>query len=84
VTTDQKVVPGCKILVEWPRSYADIFFGQDNCLYDSSGRSIYGQCCTAKITALVANPYFQSSTITNTSSNLSATTVTAGTNLVRK
>ena len=68
-TTDQTAIPACELLAAWPHSYADIYFGQDNCLYDSGGQSIYDQCCTAIIgTTSVANPYFQQSNPTSTSS----------------
>ncbi|KAN0068212.1 hypothetical protein V8E54_013782 [Elaphomyces granulatus] len=58
-TEYQNIIPGCQLFAAWPHSYGDIYFGEDNCLYDSSGNSIDGQCCTAATTASVANPYFQ-------------------------
>jgi hypothetical protein len=60
-TTDKNVIPGCELNATWPRSYGDIYFGQGNCLYDSSSKVIDGQCCTAKTTTSVANPYFKES-----------------------
>jgi len=59
-TTDQNVVAGCQLDAVWPRNYGDIYFGEDNCLYDGSGKSISNQCCTSSTTSSVANPYYQS------------------------
>ncbi|KAJ5513232.1 hypothetical protein N7463_002784 [Penicillium fimorum] len=56
--TGYKVVPGCKLQASWPRSYGDVYFGADNCLYDSTGTNINGQCCTEKTEDLVVNPYY--------------------------
>ena len=53
------VVPGCELIASWPRGYHDIYFGQDNCLYDSGNNRIDGQCCTSKTITSVANPYFK-------------------------
>jgi hypothetical protein len=36
--TDTEVTPGCVLDAVWPYNYADIYFGQDNCLYDGSGK----------------------------------------------
>ncbi|KAN0072409.1 hypothetical protein V8E54_009338 [Elaphomyces granulatus] len=69
-TTDKNVIPGCELNATWPRSYGDIYFGQGNCLYDSSSKVIDGQCCTAKTTTSVANPYFKQSTPNNAGTNI--------------
>lgn len=29
--------PNCKKTFEWPSYYGDVYFGADNCLYDSKG-----------------------------------------------
>ena len=31
------VTPGCKIIVNFPSSYGDIYYGVDDCIYDSTG-----------------------------------------------
>ncbi|KAJ5613080.1 hypothetical protein N7510_006274 [Penicillium lagena] len=56
--TDYNVVPGCKLEAVWPRNYGDIYFGADNCLYDSTGAKIFDQCCTESTTDSVPNPYY--------------------------
>ncbi|KAJ5826170.1 hypothetical protein N7474_003308 [Penicillium riverlandense] len=56
--TDYKVVPGCKLDAVWPRNYGDIYFGNDNCLYDSTGAKIFDQCCDESTTDSVSNPYY--------------------------
>ncbi|KAI9301495.1 hypothetical protein BJ944DRAFT_243218 [Cunninghamella echinulata] len=40
--------PGCVLVAQWLRNYGDINFGEDNCLYNSKGRMIGGQCCQNK------------------------------------
>ena len=40
--------PGCVKGFDWPTSYGDVYYGSDNCLYDSDGDNIEGQCCNAK------------------------------------
>ncbi|KAF2829284.1 hypothetical protein CC86DRAFT_403930 [Ophiobolus disseminans] len=35
----------CKVTFTWPKDYGDVFFGADNCFYDSNGANINGQCC---------------------------------------
>ncbi|EUC39805.1 hypothetical protein COCMIDRAFT_10179 [Bipolaris oryzae ATCC 44560] len=35
----------CQKDFSWPSSYGDIYYGADNCLYDSKGQNINGQCC---------------------------------------
>ena len=69
-TTDVNVIPGCELNATWPSNYGDIYFGQDNCLYDSSSKSIDGQCCTANTTTSVANPYFKQSTPNKAGTNI--------------
>ena len=32
--------PGCTIDVSWPPGYDDIYYGEDNCLYDADGKSM--------------------------------------------
>jgi hypothetical protein len=56
--TGYKVVPGCKLEASWPRAYGDVYFGADNCLYDSTGTKINGQCCTEATQDSVVNPYY--------------------------
>ncbi|KUM57957.1 hypothetical protein ACN42_g9213 [Penicillium freii] len=56
--TDYKVTPGCKLEASWPRAYGDVYFGVNNCLYDSTGTNINGQCCTETTTDSVLNPYY--------------------------
>ncbi|KAJ5959353.1 uncharacterized protein N7479_006503 [Penicillium vulpinum] len=58
VKTSYKVVPGCKLVAQWPRAYGDIYFGADNCLYDSTGTNINGQCCTEATEEEALNPYY--------------------------
>ncbi|KAJ7272453.1 hypothetical protein C8J57DRAFT_1599750 [Mycena rebaudengoi] len=52
-------VPGCKLEAAWPATYGDIYFGDDNCLYDSNNQVINGQCCNVGTggTDEVTNPY---------------------------
>ncbi|KAF4446782.1 DUTPase [Fusarium albosuccineum] len=47
---------GCYLNARWPQHYGDIYFGADNCLYDSKGQNINGQCCTSG-QQRVRNPY---------------------------
>nr|CEG05485.1 unnamed protein product [Fusarium clavum] len=49
---------GCILNAEWPQHYGDIYFGADNCLYESqvTGQNINGQCCTSG-QEFVRNPY---------------------------
>ncbi|KAF2494892.1 hypothetical protein BU16DRAFT_618860 [Lophium mytilinum] len=56
----ENVTPGCLLSARWPANYGDVYFGDDNCLHDSSGAVIYNQCCAAgaeAAAASVANPY---------------------------
>jgi hypothetical protein len=71
-TTDENVIPGCELNASWPRDYRDIYFGRENsnCLYDSGNNRINGQCCTAKTTTSVANPYFKQSPPNNAGTNI--------------
>ncbi|KAI5460660.1 hypothetical protein BGZ63DRAFT_405123 [Mariannaea sp. PMI_226] len=57
-TADYLVSPGCELQAELPSDYGDVYFGEDNCLYDSSGNQINGQCCQNQGTTQVKNPYF--------------------------
>ncbi|KAJ7245088.1 hypothetical protein C8J57DRAFT_975960, partial [Mycena rebaudengoi] len=41
----ERVVPGCTLHASWLAGYADVYFGADNCLYNSAGQNIDGQCC---------------------------------------
>ncbi|KAJ7290715.1 hypothetical protein C8J57DRAFT_1611919 [Mycena rebaudengoi] len=52
---------GCQLNAKWPVGWGDIYFGADNCLYDSSGQGIDGQCCNAGTgsSVKVTNPYYQ-------------------------
>lgn len=34
------VKPGCVLTASWPANYGGIYFGADNCLYDSTGESL--------------------------------------------
>ncbi|KAK7416701.1 hypothetical protein QQX98_005027 [Neonectria punicea] len=47
---------GCILNAQWPQHYGDIYYGNDNCLYDSKGQNINGQCCTSG-QEFVRNPY---------------------------
>ncbi|KAG6807978.1 hypothetical protein H0H92_005845, partial [Tricholoma furcatifolium] len=60
-TTDQYVIPGCQLDASWPSYYGDIYFGDDNCLYDGNGQNINGQCCNVGSggTQEVPNPYYK-------------------------
>ncbi|KAK7984435.1 hypothetical protein PG989_011837 [Apiospora arundinis] len=62
-----KTWSGCKLNAHWPSAYGDIYYGADNCLYDSKektltlgihviGQNINGQCCTTG-QEFVVNPY---------------------------
>lgn len=31
------VQPGCELAASWPSNYGDVYFHEDNCLYDSGG-----------------------------------------------
>ncbi|KAJ5188986.1 hypothetical protein N7472_008000 [Penicillium cf. griseofulvum] len=54
--TNAKVTPGCKLIAEWPRDWADMYFNND-CLEDRNG--YYKLCCDdATVNQdLVTNPY---------------------------
>ncbi|KAE8423032.1 hypothetical protein BDV36DRAFT_290842 [Aspergillus pseudocaelatus] len=56
----EKAKPGCKLEgASWESSYGDIYFGEDNCLYDSKGQNINGQCCKPEGNLPeVKNPYY--------------------------
>jgi hypothetical protein len=34
-----KVKAGCKLEAKWPKDYGAIYFGENNCLYDSRGNA---------------------------------------------
>ncbi|KAF9891073.1 hypothetical protein FE257_005008 [Aspergillus nanangensis] len=59
----EMVVAGCELSISWPDNYGDIFWGADDCLYDSDGKQIVdeaqqGQCCSGHpSTKQVKNPY---------------------------
>ncbi|KAI5457676.1 SGNH hydrolase-type esterase domain-containing protein [Mariannaea sp. PMI_226] len=57
-TVDYMVTPGCQLEAKFPINYGDIYFGEDNCLYDASNNQINGQCCQAPATKQFKNPYF--------------------------
>ncbi|CAO3651625.1 unnamed protein product [Cunninghamella echinulata] len=40
--------PGCVLVADWPKNYGSIYFGENNCLSDSNGFIINGQCCQNK------------------------------------
>ena len=42
---NDKSTPGCKLNAKWPKSYGDVYYGANNCLYDGNGGIIDGQCC---------------------------------------
>ncbi|KAE8381852.1 hypothetical protein BDV26DRAFT_289058 [Aspergillus bertholletiae] len=55
----ERVKPGCSLEASWPGNYGDIYFGADNCLYDSNGSNINGQCCKSSgDLPEVRNPYY--------------------------
>lgn len=56
-SSQYKVQAGCKLSAVWPHNYGDIYFGADNCLYDSQGNRIFGQCCETNHD-MVTNPYW--------------------------
>ncbi|KAG6825126.1 hypothetical protein H0H92_004618 [Tricholoma furcatifolium] len=60
-SADQYVTAGCRLDATWPSDYGDIYFGADNCLYDSHGQNIGGQCCDVRTggSQLVLNPYYR-------------------------
>ena len=31
------VTPGCVLIAQFPSNYGDVFYGADDCLYDSTG-----------------------------------------------
>ncbi|KAJ7148035.1 hypothetical protein C8R43DRAFT_1009337 [Mycena crocata] len=42
------IPPGCQLKAEWPTTYGDIYFDEDNCLKDAQNQTINGQCCEAR------------------------------------
>ncbi|KAH0565466.1 hypothetical protein GP486_001147 [Trichoglossum hirsutum] len=57
VTIAGDVTPGCELNARWPSNYGDIYFGEDNCLYDGEGKRIYDECCNGSTNAKIQNPY---------------------------
>ncbi|KAI5461766.1 SGNH hydrolase-type esterase domain-containing protein [Mariannaea sp. PMI_226] len=57
-TVDYMVTPGCELHADIPANYGDMYFGEDNCLYDSGGNKVLDQCCQNQGTTQVLNPYF--------------------------
>ncbi|KNG83849.1 hypothetical protein ANOM_007369 [Aspergillus nomiae NRRL 13137] len=58
-STKKYIKPGCSLEASWPSNYGDIYFGADNCLYDSNGQNINGQCCKDPgDLPEVKNPYY--------------------------
>ncbi|KAL4889573.1 hypothetical protein BDV59DRAFT_205096 [Aspergillus ambiguus] len=58
------VTPGCMLSAVWNSTYKDVFFGEDNCLYDAGGNPIMTmgdkECCTSENVPdglKVENPY---------------------------
>ncbi|CAO3640841.1 unnamed protein product [Cunninghamella echinulata] len=50
--------PQCVLNARWPSNYGDVYFGDNNCLYDASGAMINGQCCqTNNNLQYTINPY---------------------------
>lgn len=61
-TAEPTVSPKCKLSASWPKSYGDIYYGEDNCLYDSESQQIKykgnAQCCSeSEGLEGVSNPY---------------------------
>ncbi|KAI9853989.1 MAG: hypothetical protein M1813_001598 [Trichoglossum hirsutum] len=56
-TVADNVTPGCELSARWPSNYGDVYFGEDNCLYDSGGNRIYDECCKGSTSASIQNPY---------------------------
>ncbi|KAJ7430416.1 hypothetical protein B0H11DRAFT_2381973 [Mycena galericulata] len=56
---DSTNIPGCQLNAQWNPNFGDIFFGDDNCLYDATGANIDGQCCNVGTggSTRVKNPY---------------------------
>ncbi|CAO3651287.1 unnamed protein product [Cunninghamella echinulata] len=46
----------CVLHASWPSNYGDVYFGADNCLYDSNGNKIKNQCAKSTKKS-VYNPY---------------------------
>ncbi|KAJ5972870.1 uncharacterized protein N7479_002788, partial [Penicillium vulpinum] len=63
-TSEPKVKPSCKITFSWPKSWVDIYYGEDNCMYNGDSEAITDAdgnpvCCTEdqNLTEKVTNPY---------------------------
>ncbi|CAJ2503658.1 Uu.00g110520.m01.CDS01 [Anthostomella pinea] len=65
-SSNKEVVPGCKLVASWSSNYGDVYYGDGDCLRDSSNNIIDNQCCTASTTDTVANPYYQEPEDTST------------------
>ena len=61
-TTSPLVAPECMLKATWPWNYGDVFWGEDNCLYEAERTKIKNQCAEpippndAKV--VVDNPYY--------------------------
>lgn len=40
-TTNKYVTANCILIASWPSYYGDVYFGADNCLYDTQGKIIH-------------------------------------------
>ncbi|KGO49181.1 hypothetical protein PEXP_012300 [Penicillium expansum] len=63
-TAEFSVKATCKITFSWPKSYGDIYYGEDNCMYDGESQAIPDAdgkpvCCIKdnNLTDMVTNPY---------------------------
>ncbi|KAJ5787474.1 hypothetical protein N7457_002464 [Penicillium paradoxum] len=63
-TADTTVQAKCKVTATWPKSFGDIYYGEDNCVYDSESKPINDKdgnhaCCNESddLTEKVSNPY---------------------------
>ncbi|KAL5333785.1 SGNH hydrolase-type esterase domain-containing protein [Aspergillus crustosus] len=60
-SSNMDVIPDCKITVSWPKDFGDVYWGEGDCLRDSEGSVIWGQCCSdnTKNTENYHNPYYK-------------------------
>ncbi|KAJ5205421.1 hypothetical protein N7472_001869 [Penicillium cf. griseofulvum] len=63
-TADSTVKATCNITFSWPKSWADIYYGEDNCMYNGNSEAIKDAngnpvCCNedSNLTDQVTNPY---------------------------
>ncbi|KAJ5375563.1 hypothetical protein N7517_007569 [Penicillium concentricum] len=63
-TSEPTVKATCKITFSWPKSWADIYYGEDNCMYNGNSEAIKDSdgnpvCCKEDqtLTDQVTNPY---------------------------